>query len=57
MIQNQINGRISGVFSNDLTRIQDFTELYTFLYEKVDEYGGNNTSNIILILSESQHKD
>jgi len=38
-------------------RIQDFTELYTFLYEKVDEYGGNNTSNIILILSESQHKD
>ena len=38
-------------------RIQDFTELYTFLYEKVDDYGGNNTSNIILILSESQHKD
>jgi len=38
-------------------RISDFTELYTFLYEKVDEYGGNNTSNIILILSESQHKD
>ena len=39
------------------SRIQDFTELYTFLYEKVDEYGGSNTSNIILILSESQHKD
>ncbi len=38
-------------------RIQDFTELYTFLYEKVDNYGGTNTSNIILILSESQHKD
>ena len=38
-------------------RIQDFTELYTFLYEKVDEYGSSNTSNIILILSESQHKD
>ena len=38
-------------------RIQDFTELYSFLYEKVDDYGGNNTSNIILILSESQHKD
>ena len=38
-------------------RIQDFTELYSFLYEKVDEYGGDNTSNIILILSESQHKD
>ena len=39
------------------SRTQDFTELYTFLYEKVDEYGGGNTSNIILILSESQHKD
>jgi len=38
-------------------RVQDFTEFYTHLYEKVDEYGGSNTSNIILILSESQHKD
>jgi len=38
-------------------RVQDFTEFYTYLYEKVDEYGGGNTSNIILILSESQHKD
>jgi replication factor C small subunit len=37
--------------------VQDFTEFYTHLYEKVDEYGGSNTSNIILILSESQHKD
>ena len=39
------------------SRTQDFTELYTFLYEKVGEYGGSNTSNVILILSESQHKD
>ena len=39
------------------SRVQDFTEFYTYLYEKVDEYGGGNTSNIILILSESQHKD
>ena len=39
------------------SRTQDFTELYTFLYETVDDYGGTNTSNIILILSESQHKD
>ena len=38
------------------SRTQDFTELYTFLYEKVDDYGSGNTSNIILILSESQHK-
>ena len=39
------------------SRVQDFTEFYTYLYEKVDEYGGSNTSNVILILSESQHKD
>lgn len=38
-------------------RVQDFTELYTYLYEKVDEYGSGNTANVILILSESQHKD
>ena len=39
------------------SRVQDFSEMYSYLYEKVDEYGGSNTSNIILILSESQHKD
>ena len=39
------------------SRVQDFSELYSYLYEKVDEYGGSNTSNIILILSESQSKD
>lgn len=38
-------------------RVQDFTEMYTYLYEKVEDYGGSNTANIILILSESQHKD
>jgi replication factor C small subunit len=39
------------------SRIQDFTEIYSYLYEKVDEYGSGNTANVILILSESQHKD
>jgi len=38
-------------------RVQDFSEMYSYLYDKVEEYGNNNTSNIILILSESQHKD
>ena len=38
-------------------KIQDFTDLYSYLYEKVDEYGSGNTSNIILILSEAQYKD
>ena len=39
------------------SRVQDFSEMYSYLYETVDEYGGSNTSNIILILSESQSKD
>ena len=51
----ETNGRTS-----DNKRIRNqykILELYSFLYEKVDDYGGTNTSNIILILSESQHKD
>lgn len=39
------------------SRVQDFTELYTYLYEKVEEYGKDETANIILIIAESQHKD
>ena len=34
------------------SRIQDFSELYGYLYEKIDEYAGDNTSNVILTLSE-----
>ena len=39
------------------SRIQDFTEFYSFLYEKVDDYADGNVSSIILILSESQYRD
>ena len=39
------------------SRIQDFTELYSFLYEKIDDYADGNVSTIILILSESQYRD
>ena len=39
------------------SRIQDFTDIYTFLYEKVDEYAGTNTAAVILSLSEGQLKD
>jgi DNA polymerase III delta prime subunit len=38
-------------------RVQDFSEFYTLLYEKVDEYAGGNTSNIIIAISEGQYKD
>ena len=39
------------------SRIQDFSELYGYLYEKIEEYAGDNTSNVILTLSEGQYKD
>ena len=39
------------------SRVQDFTELYTYLYEKVDEYAQGNTSAVILELAQGQHKD
>ena len=32
----------------------DFTELFTLLYDKVDEYAGENTSNVILVVSPSK---
>ena len=39
------------------SRIQDFSEIYGYLYEKIEEYAGDNTSNVILTLSEGQYKD
>lgn len=38
------------------SKVTDFTELYTLLYDKVDEYAGDNTANVILILGESVYK-
>ena len=34
----------------------DFTELFTLLYDKVDEYAGENTSNVILVLGDGVSK-
>ena len=39
------------------SRIQDFTELYTHLYEKVNDYAVGNTSTVIMILAQGQYKD
>lgn len=39
------------------SRVQDFTDFYRYFYEKVDDYADGNTSNVILLISESQHKD
>tara|TARA_B110000977_G_scaffold127538_1_gene162952 strand:- start:47 stop:997 length:951 start_codon:yes stop_codon:yes gene_type:complete len=38
------------------SKATDFTELYTLLYEKVDEYSPNNTANVILTLAEGQYR-
>ncbi len=39
------------------SRLQDFSELYTYLFEKVDEYGKDQTSSIIVLLAEGQYKE
>lgn len=46
---------IRQVVANSRTR--DFTEAYTFLHQKVDEYAGDNTSLVILALAEGQYQD
>ena len=38
------------------SRATDFSELFTLLYEKVDEYASANTANVIIALSEGQNK-
>ncbi len=39
------------------SRAQDFTEAYSILYQKVDEYAPKDTSSAILTISEGQYKD
>jgi hypothetical protein len=38
------------------SKVSDFTELYTLLYDKVDEYACENTSNVILLISDGVYK-
>lgn len=38
------------------SRVTDFTDLFTLLYERVDEYAGDNFATVILSLSEGQFK-
>jgi len=60
ILSSDMDSRNAYVNSRQLiadSRMKDFSELYTFLYEKVDTYSNNNTSAVILILAESQHKD
>ena len=39
------------------SKLKNFTELYSYLYENVDVYGKNQTSSIIVLLSEGQYKE
>jgi replication factor C small subunit len=36
------------------SRVTDFSELFTILYDKVEEFAPNNTANVILALSQGQ---
>lgn len=38
------------------SRAQDFTDLFSLLYEKVDSYAGNNTANVIILLGDAVAK-
>lgn len=38
------------------SKVTDFTDLYSLLYEKVDEYADGNTSQVILALAEGQYR-
>ena len=38
------------------TKATDFSDLYTLLYDKVDDYAGENTSNVILVLGDGVAK-
>jgi DNA polymerase III delta prime subunit len=37
------------------SKVNDFTELYTLLYDKVEEFAGGKTADVILALSDGQH--
>jgi replication factor C small subunit len=39
------------------SKVQDFTEMYSLLYDKVDEFANGSVSGVILVLAEGQHRD
>jgi DNA polymerase III delta prime subunit len=38
-------------------RLNDYSEMYSMLYDKVDEYASGNTANVILTIAEGLSKD
>ena len=43
-------------FIND-SKVKDFTALYKFLFDEIDNYAKGHIASIILILAESQYQD
>jgi len=39
------------------SKVKDFTALYKFLFDEIDDYGTGHIASIILILAESQYQD
>ena len=39
------------------SKVKDFTPLYTFLYDNIDDYAHGHIAPCILIIAESQFKD
>ena len=39
------------------SKVKDFTALYKFLFDEIDDYGAGHIASIILILAESQYQD
>jgi hypothetical protein len=38
-------------------RLNDYSEMYSMLYDRVDEYAAGNTANVILTIAEGLSKD
>jgi hypothetical protein len=38
-------------------KLNDYSEMYTMLYDKVDEYASGNVANTILIIADGLSKD
>jgi hypothetical protein len=38
-------------------KLNDYSEMYSMLYDKVDEYAAGNTANVIVTIAEGLSKD
>ena len=72
MVESNFQNKILEILKSDLdkrntfisirqavadNRINDYTEMYTMLYDKVDEYATGNIANVILTIADGMAKD